>query len=323
MADKQPGMGVRILTISEMEAGQRLDNFLLSRLKGVPRSHIYRLIRKGQVRVNRKRVKAEYRLVPEDAVRIPPVRTAASKQPPVPGGELTAHLNQAVLFENDQLLILNKPAGMSVHGGTGIGLGLIEALRQIRAGHPFLELVHRLDKETSGCLMVAKHPAMLKLLGAKLKRGEVDKRYHAIVCGQWPESVREVGASLLKQPARGGERRVEVSGQGKSASTLFGIRQRLGGFTLLEAVPLTGRTHQIRVHAQFVGHPIAGDAKYCPAEVNRMLRRKGFNRLYLHARSLAFELPGGENVAVTAPYDEAFDSALVGIKSLAEQISLT
>ena len=309
MDNDAPSPAVQILQVGENQVGQRIDNFLMARLKGVPKSRIYRIIRKGEVRVNRKRVKPEYKLALRDAVRIPPLRLPAKAETPAPSAGLEEVVRGCVLYEDEQLLVLNKPSGLPVHGGTGVRIGLIETLRHLRPQASFLELVHRLDKGTSGCLMVAKSPAALKRLGALLKKREVGKRYHAIVHGRWPAELREMALPLQRGEAHGGERFVRASGEGKSALTRFRVLRPLRGWTLVEASPLTGRTHQIRVHAQQAGHPIAGDEKYGEPDLNRELRRLGISRLCLHAAAL--ELPHGDGVLkVEAPYDERFAEAV-------------
>jgi 23S rRNA pseudouridine955/2504/2580 synthase len=301
---------VQILKVGAYQVGQRIDNFLLARLKGVPKSRIYRIIRKGEVRVNRKRVRPEYKLALEDAVRIPPLRLGREKEVQAPSPQLEALVREAVLFEDDELLILNKPSGLPVHVGTGVRTGLIEALRHIRPEAGFLELVHRLDKGTSGCLMVAKSAPALKAVGERLKKREVVKRYHAIVQGRWPAELHEIDLPLQRGEPQGGERFVHASGEGKSALTRFRVLRSLGAWTLVEASPVTGRTHQIRVHAQSAGHPIAGDEKYSEAEARRALRRLGVNRLCLHAASLELPRTGGDVLKVEAPYDARFAEAV-------------
>lgn len=254
--------GVQTVEVGSHHVGQRIDNFLLARLKGVPKSRIYRIIRKGEVRVNGKRVKPDHKLAQADAVRIPPLRLSEAQALAEPSEQLAQLVRGAVLYEDDDLLVINKPSGLPVHGGTGVRIGLIEALRFLHPERDFLELAHRLDKGTSGCLMVGLNGRALRVLFDRLRRQEVDKRYHLIVRGNWPESLQEVDAPLFRHAAAGGERFVEVSGDGKNAHTHFRVLRRLRGWTLVEARPLTGRTHQIRVHARHAGHPIAGDDKY-------------------------------------------------------------
>ncbi len=275
--------------------GQRIDNFLLARLKGVPKSHLYRVLRRGEVRVNKGRVKADYRLKVGDLVRIPPVRTAAPREPVrTPDGQL-ARLAQAVLYEDDRLLVIDKPPGLAVHGGSGLSYGLIESLRQLRPGAE-LELVHRLDRDTSGCILVSKRRSTLRNLHALIREesGEgMEKRYLALILGDLKRDELTVDAPLLKNVSQGGERLVRVDrAEGKSARTQFRRVRRLpfgeGVATLVEARLLTGRTHQIRVHAAHLGTPLAGDPKYGDFEANRRLKSLGLGRLFLHAWRLRF-----------------------------------
>lgn len=282
--------GPRLVRVDAESTGQRIDNFLLRVLKGVPRSHLYRMLRRGEVRVNKGRVKAHHRLESGDLVRIPPLRTASAIPPAqVPESRLEA-LERAILFEDERLLVVNKPAGLAVHGGSGLSFGLIESLRQLRPGRE-LELAHRLDRDTSGCLVLAKRRSTLRELHALLREGGMDKRYRALLVGELPSARLTVDAPLRKNVLRGGERLVSVDErEGKAARSLF---ERLGRWewggrvlTLVEVRLLTGRTHQIRVHAAHLGAPLAGDTKYGDEEANRALRALGLNRLFLHASAL-------------------------------------
>lgn len=285
--------GVRYVTVGD-DGGQRIDNYLLRELRGLPKSRIYRMLRKGEVRVNGSRVKPTHRLAPGDQVRLPPVRGL-----PGAGGAADAHIGQAVLdtlaaaivFEDDALLVLNKPAGMPVHGGSGLSFGVIEALRRLRPGVS-LELAHRLDRDTSGCLLVAKSRSMLRVLHDALRAREVKKDYVLVVLGRWPRRVTTVQLPLLRYLTASGERRVRVAGDGKASRTDFTIRQAAAGATLLDARLHTGRTHQIRVHAAASGHPVAGDEKYSAPEQLERVRAAGVRRLCLHAASLALDLDG-------------------------------
>ena len=302
---------VQILEVSDDEAGQRLDNYLLARLKGVPKSLIYRIIRKGEVRVNKGRAKPERKLVARDLVRVPPVRMADVKVPAKPSGSLTGLLNDAILFENEALIVVNKPSGLAVHGGSGISLGLIEALRQIRQENRFLELVHRLDRDTSGCVMVAKKRSMLKFLQEALRQaGGIDKQYFALVEGRWPNRRRVVEAPLRRNELQSGERIVRVDIDGKASRTEFSIVQRYAEATLVRAKPITGRTHQIRVHALHAGHPIVGDDKYGRDDFNKQMRQTGFKRLFLHAAALNIPTPEGASLHVEAPLPRELSQAL-------------
>ncbi len=293
---------VQVVEIDPDQAGQRVDNFLLARLKGVPKSRIYRILRKGEVRVNKGRVKPDHKLRAGDLVRIPPLRIAASVPAPRPGARLARLLDEAVVFENAGLLVIDKPAGLAVHGGSGISLGLIESLRQLRPQAPYLELVHRLDRETSGCIMIAKKRSLLRHLQAEIRAGRVAKVYRALVAGQWPQGRSHINAPLLKNELSSGERVVRVDTAGKASLTEFTVVQRFAEATLVEARPITGRTHQIRVHAQHVGHGLVGDDKYGDSEVNKRMRQHGARRLFLHAAQLHFCLPGtGQATRVEAP----------------------
>lgn len=296
---------VRFVTITDSHEGQRIDNFLLRELKGVPKSRIYRIVRKGEVRVNKSRVKVEYKLKEGDVVRVPPVTMPEPAAAKTVSLGLTDLLQEAILYEDDALLIINKPSGLAVHGGSGISLGLIEALRVIRPEARFLELVHRLDRDTSGCVMVAKKRSMLSYLHELLRAREgVDKRYVALVAGRWPNRRKVVSASLLKNNLQSGERMVTVSPEGKKSITEFEVLDRYVDATLVEARPITGRTHQIRVHAQHVGCPLLGDEKYGDADMNRQFKEKGLRRLFLHAASLSFCLPeSSRRIEIKAPLD--------------------
>ncbi|MEN8762706.1 MAG: 23S rRNA pseudouridine(955/2504/2580) synthase RluC [Thiogranum sp.] len=292
---------VQCVDISTEQAGQRIDNFLLRFLKGVPKSRVYRLLRKGEVRVNKGRIKPEYRLKSGDQVRIPPVRVAQTK-PASPGVESVQTLADSILYEDERLLVLNKPSGMAVHGGSGLSYGVIEALRVLRPQAPYLELVHRLDRDTSGCLLIAKRRSELRMLHELLRKGEVDKRYLLLAQGDWSQGPYRVTAALKKNLLRGGERMVRVDEDGKTALTHFHFLDSYEGASLMEAELKTGRTHQIRVHAAYAGHPLAGDDKYGDKDFNRQMRRLGLKRLFLHAHTVAFEdNERHRNIHVSAP----------------------
>ena len=296
--------GVRHLEITADDAGQRLDNFLRRELKGAPKSLIYRIVRTGEVRLNGGRVPPERRLQPGDVVRIPPVRLGERDERPLrvsPG--LAERLRAVVLYEDRELLVLDKPAGLAVHKGSGLDYGVIELLRALRPNEPFLELAHRLDRETSGCLALAKTPAALRALQDALRAGRVEKRYLALARGYWNYGPREVNQPLRRNVLRGGERMVEALDDGKPARTHFRPVSLHKPASLLEANIATGRTHQIRVHAAHVGHPLAGDDKYGDADFNRLMAEQfGLRRLFLHAHSLNLPL-GGRDIAVSAPLD--------------------
>jgi 23S rRNA pseudouridine955/2504/2580 synthase len=300
---------VRHLEIDAAHAGQRLDNFLIRELKGVPKTHIYRLVRKGEVRINKGRCRPDTRLAAGDVVRIPPVRGRDAQARHLPAavapGDLE-WLEGRVLYEDEALLAIDKPSGLAVHGGSGVSLGLIESLRRLRPHAPMLELVHRLDRDTSGCLLVAKKRAALTGLHAQLREGGVDKRYLALVAGGWSGKARRVDAPLAKYHLDSGERRVSVEDAGKESASRFTPQRvyRHGALaaTLVEVKLLTGRTHQARVHAAHIGHPIAGDDKYGDPAFNRATRALGLTRLFLHASALRFRHPvSGAALALAAP----------------------
>lgn len=300
--------------VVEVDAeGQRVDNFLRTRLKGVPKTLIYRILRTGEVRVNRGRVRPEHRLAAGDVVRVPPLRRGQETGRVPPDGHASRLLRERVLFEDRSLLVLDKPAGLAVHGGSGLSFGVIEALRALRPEAPFLELVHRLDRETSGCLMVAKRRPTLRALHALLRSGEVKKDYMALLVGRL-EGPREVRVPLRKNVLQSGERVVRASEEGKAAFTRFEPMAHGSEVTLVRATPLTGRTHQIRVHAAGTGHPVAGDLKYGDPDRNHALRAKGLRRLFLHAHSLRFRHPdSGEPVEITAPLTEELRGVLTAL----------
>jgi len=297
--------------ITENNCDQRLDNFLINRLKGVPKSHIYRIVRKGEVRVNKGRIDVKYRLVTGDMVRIPPVRVAErTEESYVPQG-LQEALLQGILFEDEGFLIVNKPAGFAVHGGSGVSSGIIEGLRLIRPEAHFLELVHRLDKDTSGCLLIAKKRSILRKLHELFRDDQIHKTYQALLSGQWARKKLLVTAPLLKNVSKGGERMVVISQSGKAAETLFKRLKLFRNATLVEASPKTGRTHQIRVHAASFGHAIVGDERYGQDEVNKLYKNKGYKCMFLHAETLTFHHPvSGVIMSISAPLPAQFETLL-------------
>lgn len=308
---------VQWLEINEDTDGQRLDNFLLSRLKGVPKSRIYRIIRKGEVRINKGRCQAKQRLALGDVVRIPPVRTAQRDSVEFISAGLAQQLNNIILFEDDCLLVLNKPAGFAVHGGSGLSSGIIEMLRQIRPEAKFLELVHRLDKATSGCLVIAKKRKALTFLHELFRSDQVEKSYLAILAGQWQRKKLWVNEPLQKNIKKGGERIVVVNQSGKPSETFFRRVKKFDRMTLVEASPKTGRTHQIRVHAAWLGHPIIGDQRYGNSEENSYFKSKGHKRLFLHAEKLEMAHPEtGKKLTIVAPLPEEFANLLNYSKNL-------
>ena len=323
MTEKQEkiiNQSVKMLTISEDEAGQRIDNYLLAKLKGVPKSLIYRILRKGEVRVNKGRIKPEYKLQNGDVVRVPPVRVSEKNTTPISKNlNKVASLESHILFEDDYLLVLNKPSGIAVHGGSGLNFGVIEALRALRPEARFLELVHRLDRDTSGILLVAKKRSALRNLHEQLRVKTVQKDYLALVRGQWQSHVKVVQAPLLKNELASGERIVKVSEQGKPSETRFAIEERYQNATLVKASPVTGRTHQIRVHTQYAGHPIALDDKYGDKEFDKYMQDLGLNRLFLHAFSIRFEHPKtGETLRLNAQLDEKMKAILKKLRESKE-----
>lgn len=302
---------VQYLTISADDAGQRIDNFLMRQLKGVPKSHIYKLLRKGEVRVNKRRITAFYKLKPEDSVRIPPIflEEAAKKIPP--SIETADKLANRILYEDDKLIIINKPSGMSVHAGSTVRIGVIEALRHIYPKLPQLELAHRLDSETSGCLILAKKRRILRELHELLREGKIKKIYWALTKGKWKPAELRVDASLLKEYRDGGKHVVKVFHEGKTALTVFHPLKEFKQASLVEVDLFTGRTHQIRVHAAHKGHPIAGDDRYGDPEFNKFSHQLGLKRMFLHARSIDFTLPSdGQRIRVVAPLDPELEKTL-------------
>lgn len=307
-------MSIAPITINVAHTGQRLDNFLITRLKGVPSTRIYRAIRKGEVRVNKRRIGVNYRLAVGDQVRIPPVKMVSSKKSPVVDETLLISLEMQILLEEDDLLVINKPAGLSVHGGSGIHGSLIDALRIMRPNTHLLGLVHRLDRETSGCLIVAKKRSTLVALHELLTQRKMIKQYLLLVKGQWKGSKRRVEAPLKKNQLQSGERIVKVEERGKSAVTLFRPLKIFTQASLLEARLLTGRTHQIRVHASYIGHPIAGDEKYGDKIFNREMRRYGLRRLFLHAAAISGQW-GDRTLSICAILDSELGDCLINLGS--------
>ncbi len=290
-----PRATVRTVRVPEDRAGQRLDNFLLGQLKGAPRSLVYKLVRSGQVRVNGGRAKAERKLDAGDEVRIPPVNLSETGDKAPPSSGFLQRMEAAILFEDTRLLVINKPSGVASHGGSGISHGAIETLRALRPNQS-LELVHRLDRDTSGLLIVAKKRSALTELQALMREdGGINKRYLTLLAGRMPDGVMSVDAPLHVGLRQGGERHVQVNESGKPSLSHFRVLERRGGHSYCEVHIETGRTHQIRVHARHIGHPVAGDDKYGDEAVNKRLRdQAGLKRLFLHAASLEFTLEGGK-----------------------------
>ncbi len=307
---------VRQWLVSDAEAGQRLDNFLLRVMKGVPRSHIYKILRSGEVRVNKGRARPYYHLAEGDVLRLPPVRVAEPGDPALLPAYLQSQLEAAVLYEDTHLLVLDKPSGLAVHGGSGLSWGIIEALRQLRPDARELELVHRLDRDTSGCLILSKKRSALRALHEALREGLMEKRYLALAAGDWQGKARAVRLALRKNTLQSGERMVRVDPvEGKAAHTHFLPLEHFPGAVLLQADLDTGRTHQIRVHLQAIGHAVAGDEKYGDAVFNQRLRALGLRRLFLHAALVAFRHPqDGRPMRIEAPLPADLQSTLTRLR---------
>jgi 23S rRNA pseudouridine955/2504/2580 synthase len=299
---------VRTETVPEALAGQRVDNFLLRHLKGVPRTRVYRLLRRGEVRVNGGRVKPTRRLAAGDRVRIPPVRST-DQRPTAPSASVAKHLEAAILHEDERLLIIDKPSGLAVHGGSGIAYGIVEALRTLRPQCRFLDLAHRLDRDTSGCLVLAKRRSTLRVIHEAFRDGGVEKRYTALLHGDPGSQRRRVTHPLGSTTGKGGERMIRVDPAGQRAETVFKRVAAYPDCALVQADLYTGRTHQIRVHAASIGHPVAMDDRYGNPTADRRLRSLGLRRLFLHATGLAFDTPEGR-VSVSAPLPDSLTAVL-------------
>ncbi len=306
------GKGVSHVEATEGDVGQRLDNFLMRVLRAVPKSHIYRVLRKGEVRVNGKRAKPETRLVLGDRVRIPPIRLDDKPVATKPSSSLQNYITQTIIHEDDDLLIINKPAGVAVHGGSGLAFGVIEALRAARPELTELELAHRIDRDTSGVLLIAKRRAVLRQLHAELRDREMDKVYLALLWGKWTLGRKVLNVPLLTNQKQGGERMVRVHPEGQQSISTFIPEQHFGRWATLMRVEIgTGRTHQIRVHSAYAGHPVAGDEKYGDKAGNDALRHFGLRRMFLHAHSLGFTHPRtGERFTITAPLSDELAAVL-------------
>lgn len=306
---------VKFVDIDSDMAGQRVDNFLRNQLKQIPKSMVYRILRKGEVRVNKKRVKAEYKLQAGDIVRIPPVRISLEEDAAPISTKLdkVSELESCIIFEDDSLLILNKPSGTAVHGGSGLKFGAIEALRALRPEARFLELVHRIDRDTSGILLVAKKRSALRHLQAQFREKTVQKYYFALVMGEWKSSCKVVKAPLLKNEVNS---IVRVNPNGKPSETRYKILEKFNQATLVQASPITGRTHQIRVHCQYVGHPIAWDDRYGDRRFDAYTGQVGLDRLFLHAANIKFIHPATEQpMDISAPMEQKLEQVLTGLRS--------
>ena len=307
--------GVQRITVDAERVGQRIDNFLFKHLKRVPKSHVYRLIRKGEIRVNGKRIKAHYHLNVGDMVRIAPIRLLVEDKPITLDNKMQAVLERAILYEDEDLLVLNKPEGMAVHGGSTINVGLIDALRALRPDAKNLELAHRLDKPTSGCLILTKKMSVLRLIHEQIREHKIKKHYHALVAGNWPKALNKINVPLKKNTLSSGERIVRVDKMGKESLTTFEIIEQYNEATLIGAHLKTGRTHQIRVHCQYAKHPIIGDHKYMSRETLKHFNQTfNIKRLCLHAYRIEFIHPKTQKtLAICAPYPPSFVNALKNI----------
>ncbi|WP_417668138.1 23S rRNA pseudouridine(955/2504/2580) synthase RluC [Pseudoalteromonas tetraodonis] len=314
---EKTGLQVTFVTINEDHLGQRIDNFLITHLKGVPKSAVYKILRKGEVRVNKKRIKPVYKLQLDDVIRIPPIRVSEREEFVPSKLDKVTRLEDDILFEDKYLMVINKPSGMAVHGGSGLSYGLIEALRVLRPEERSLELVHRLDRDTSGCLLIAKRRSVLTALHEQLREKTMEKNYWALVEGQWDSKTKNVTEGLRKNTLKSGERVVRVDNtEGKPSHTRFKVLERFNDCSLVQASPVTGRTHQIRVHTQCQGHAIACDDKYGDQGFDESMRKRGLNRLFLHARDLSFYHPKNETtMRVEAPLDKALSSCLVKLRA--------
>lgn len=303
---------VRFVQIDEDQAGQRIDNFLLTLLKGVPKSKIYQIVRKGEVRVNKGRIKVHYKIQAGDEVRIPPVRVAQRDEIIVSKAVIRLMLD-SIIYEDDDFLALNKPSGIAVHGGSGVKVGIIESLRKAKPDSKFLELVHRLDKNTSGCLLIAKKRSALRFLQDRFRQHKMNKKYLALVKGNVKNKSYHVELALLKSTLPSGERIVRVNKEGKHAVSDFNVIASSKLASLYEVDIKTGRTHQIRVHAKSLGHPVAGDEKYGDDEFNHQMKSYGLKRMFLHAEKLTLKTPQGKTLHLVAPIDNELQTILTNL----------
>lgn len=315
--DTAQAPSVRFIQIDADRAGQRIDNFLMAQLKGVPRSKIYQIVRRGEVRVNKGRIKVHYKIQAGDEVRIPPVRVAQREDITV-SKFIVRQLLDSIIYEDEDLLALNKPSGMAVHAGSGVKSGVIETLRIARPEAKFLELVHRLDKNTSGCLLIAKKRSALRYLQDRFRQHKVQKKYLALVKGNAKNKSYHVELALKKNTLSSGEKMVVVNKAGKHAISDFNVIESAKVASLYEVIIKTGRTHQIRVHAKSLGHPVVGDEKYGDDDFNKEMKSYGLKRMFLHAAKLSIKTPQGKRLHLVAPLDEALEKVLlnVGIKKL-------
>ena len=298
------------------DAGQRIDNYLFNHLKSVPKGHIYKMIRKGEVRVNKGRIKQTYKLQFGDIVRVPPVTVTEKNPLPAPGRSLLSLIENAIIFEDASLIVINKPSGVAVHGGSGVSYGIIEAIRVLKPQEKFLELIHRLDRDTSGCLLIAKKRSALTGVQNLLRNRQTDKRYLTLLCGKVGFSHKKVTAQLLREALKSGERFVRVDKNGKESTSYFSKIEQFKDSALMEVKIVTGRTHQIRVHSQYIGHCVAGDSKYGNFACNQRLKEKGLKRLFLHAAQISFIHPDtGKNMTIKAPLTDELEQFLLSLRS--------
>jgi len=300
---------VRIITAGKADSGQRIDNYLLRELSGVPKPHIYKIIRTGQVRVNKKRIKPLYKINPSDQIRIPPIMLP-DKTKLKPRVKFLESIKKSIIYENKQVLVINKPAGLAVHGGSGIKIGLIEAVRSLYPKYADIELVHRLDKATSGCLIISKNRAYLRFLHDAFRNSQVHKTYLALLAGRFKANIVRCSKPLKKNILKSGERIVEVEEGGKAALTVFKTIQKYKNASLVKVELMTGRTHQIRVHAQSLGHPVLGDDKYGNPDINENFKKLGLRRMFLHANKIIFPHPKSDDITVRAPVEQGLYEVL-------------
>jgi len=306
---------VKFIEIDGNNAGQRIDNFLFNYLKGVPKSHVYKIIRKGEVRVNKGRIKQTYKLQINDSVRIPPVKLVARESRPAPGRSLLNLIEASILFEDAGLMAINKPSGVAVHGGSGVSYGIIEAVRILKPEYKFLELIHRLDKETSGCLLIAKKRSVLIAIQNLLRHRQTDKSYLTLLCGQLSCSEKKIAAPLLRESLKTGERMVRVDKSGKESTSFFSTIEQFNNTSLTAVRIVTGRTHQIRVHARFIGHCVAGDSKYGNYACNQRLKQQGLKRLFLHCAQMSFQYPETDRkISIKAPLPDELEKVLMVLR---------
>lgn len=303
--------GVSFITVDDDHADRRLDNFLIGYFASLPRTRIYRMIRKGEVRVNKGRIKQNYRLQTGDTVRVPPMYLSTQEKPSTPPEKLSELIGNSIIYEDDYLIAINKPSNIAVHSGSTVQYGVIEILRAQRPETDFLELIHRLDRATSGCLLIAKGHKTLRGMHGILKSGHVKKNYLALLKGQLTDTMRTVDVPLNKVSTESGDRMVRVDNAGKQALTHFHSQEHFRVASLSRIELVTGRTHQIRVHAAYIDHPLAGDEKYGDWEFNRAMEKLGLKRLFLHAETLSFEMPGtGKQIELKAPLPDELDQFL-------------